>query len=47
MRYSVEQALQKLRHFCGYQERNHEEVKQKLYSFGLDKAEIESSISIL
>jgi regulatory protein len=47
MRYSVEQALQKLRHFCGYQERNHEEVKQKLYSLGLYKDEIESAISVL
>jgi regulatory protein len=47
MRYSVEQALQKLRHFCGYQERSHEEVKQKLYSLGLYKDEIESVISVL
>jgi regulatory protein len=47
MRYSVEQALQKLRHFCGYQERCHEEVKQKLYSLGLYKDEIESAISVL
>jgi regulatory protein len=47
MRYSVEHALQKLRHFCGYQERSHEEVKQKLYSFGLYKEEVENAISIL
>lgn len=47
MRYSVEQALQKLRHFCGYQERSHDEVKQKLYSLGLYKDEIESAISVL
>jgi len=47
MRYSVEHALQKLRHFCGYQERNHEEVKQKLYGFGLYKEEVENAISIL
>ncbi len=47
MRYSVEHALQKLRHFCGYQERSHEEVKQKLYGFGLYKEEVENAISIL
>jgi regulatory protein len=47
MRYSVEHALQKLRHFCGYQERSHEEVKQKLYSFGLYKEEVENAISLL
>ncbi len=47
MRYSVEQALQKLRHFCGYQERSHDEVKQKLYSLGLYKDEIEIAISVL
>jgi len=26
-----EQALQKLKHYCGYQERSHAEVKEKLY----------------
>lgn len=42
-----EQALQKLRHYCGYQERCHAEVKEKLYSFGLRKQEVEESISQL
>ncbi|MGE5105942.1 MAG: regulatory protein RecX, partial [Sphingobacteriales bacterium] len=42
-----EQALQKLRHYCGYQERSHAEVKEKLYSFGLHKQEVEESISQL
>jgi len=42
-----EQALQKIRHYCGYQERCHAEVKEKLYSFGLYKQEIEEMISTL
>lgn len=44
---SKEQALQKLRHYCGYQERCHAEVKEKLYSFGLRKQEVEECIAQL
>src|SRR5688572_16100479 len=42
-----EQALQKLRHYCAYQERCHMEVKEKLYSFGLRKQMVEESIAQL
>ena len=42
-----EQALQKARHYCGYQERSHAEVKEKLYSFGLRKQEVEETLSQL
>jgi regulatory protein len=42
-----EQALQKLRHYCAYQERSHMEVKEKLYSFGLRKQMVEESIAQL
>lgn len=32
-----EQALQKLRHYCAYQERSHSEVRDKLYQLGVWK----------
>jgi regulatory protein len=44
---TVEQALQKARHYCGYQERCHSEVKEKLYSFGLWKKDVEEALSRL
>jgi len=43
----TEKATQKIRHFCAYQERNHKEVKEKLYSFGLYKDEVEEILSAL
>jgi len=46
-RVSKEKALQKLKHYCSYQERNHGEVKQKLYSLGLFKKEVEEVLSDL
>jgi regulatory protein len=46
-RLNKEQALQKLRHYCAYQERSHDEVKQKLYGFGLHRQEVDESISLL
>ena len=42
-----EQAFQKARHYCGYQERSHVEVKEKLYSFGLWKTDVEILLSRL
>lgn len=45
--FSKEQALQKARHYCGYQERSHSEVKEKLYGFGLRKTEVEELLSTL
>lgn len=32
-----EQALQKLRHYCGYQERCHSEIREKLFDLGVQK----------
>jgi regulatory protein len=44
---SPEKALQKLKHYCGYQERSHADVKQKLYSLGIFRNEAEELISHL
>ena len=44
---SLEQALQKARHYCAYQERCHSEVKEKLYGFGLRKNDVEEALSRL
>jgi regulatory protein len=44
---SKEQALQKLRHYCGYQERSHAEAKEKLYSYGLRKQAVEEALAQL
>ena len=44
---SPEQALQKARHYCGYQERCHSQVQEKLYSFGLRKPQVEAVLSTL
>ena len=45
--YTPAQALQKARHFCAYQERSHAQVKEKLYAWGLRKAEVEETLSRL
>ena len=42
-----EQALQKLKHYCGYQERCHSEVKEKLYNLGVWKKEHDEIIATL
>ena len=42
-----EQAYQKLKHYCAYQDRCHSEVKNKAYSFGLRKPDVEELTSKL
>ena len=42
-----EQALQKLKHYCSYQERCHSEVREKLYSLGVWKKYHDEIIAIL
>ena len=42
-----EKALQKIKHYCSYQERCHKEVKEKLYGFKLHKNEVEAIIAQL
>jgi len=45
--FTAEQAVPKIKQYCGYQERCHAEVRDKLYSFGLRKTEVEEIISEL
>src|SRR5947209_13070223 len=42
-----EQALQKLRQYCAYQERCHSEVEQKLWDLGVRRAEHQEIIASL
>jgi regulatory protein len=42
-----EQALQKLKHYCAYQERCHSEVVEKLYTLGVWKKEHDEIIATL
>lgn len=44
-RLSKEQALEKIKHYCSYQERCHAEIKNKLYSYGLRKNEVDEIIA--
>jgi len=45
--YSFKEAIQKIEHFCAYQERCHEEVVSKLRSMKLDTTEIYEAIAHL
>ena len=45
--YSKEEALQKAKQYCAYQERCHSEVKEKLYSFGLYKKDVDELMAEL
>ena len=45
--FTPNQSLPKIKQFCAYQERCHSEVKEKLYSYGLNKNEVEEIISKL
>ncbi|MCO6497918.1 MAG: RecX family transcriptional regulator [Chitinophagaceae bacterium] len=42
-----QQALNRIRQYCAYQERCHKEVKDKLYSFGLTTPDVDVIISAL
>jgi regulatory protein len=46
-KFTPDGALPKAKHFCAYQERCHSEVKDKLYSFGLNKKEVDEIVAIL
>ena len=42
--FSIEEAREKIKHFCAYQERCHIEVKQKLFTLGLNESEVNTII---
>jgi len=42
-----QQAFQKIKQYCAYQERCHSEVKEKLYSYSLQKNDVEDIVSKL
>jgi regulatory protein len=42
-----QQAREKIQRYCAYQERSHQEVRNKLYAYGLHRNEIEEIISNL
>lgn len=39
--FTIKEAIQKIEHYCAYQERCHEEVEQKLRSMKMDSDEID------
>ena len=44
---SPEQALEKARRYCAYQERSQQEVRDKLYELGLHRQQVEEAIARL
>ena len=46
-RIGKEQAIQRIRHFCAYQERAQQEVRDRLYELGMTKSEVEEILSNL
>ena len=44
---SREKALQNIKHYCGYQERSHKEVKEKLYRYKLGKEVVDELMAHL
>jgi regulatory protein len=46
-RLTPNQAVPKIKQYCAYQERSHSEVKDKLYSFGISKNDVDEIISKL
>ncbi len=46
-RIGKEQAIQRIRHYCAYQERAQQEVRDKLYELGMTMDEVEEIMSDL
>lgn len=43
-KYSPQEALTKIQRYCAYQERSHQEVRQKLFSYGLGEKDVDEII---
>lgn len=46
-RLSPEEAWQKIKHYCAYQERCHYDAREKLFTFGLSKTHVDTLVSRL
>lgn len=46
-KFTPTEVRQKIYHYCAYQERSHQEVKNKLYDLGLYSSEVDEMISHL
>ncbi len=44
---SVDEAVRKLRHYCGYQERSHQEARYKLLHLGMRGDDVEDIMALL
>ena len=45
--FTPQKSVPKIKQYCAYQERCHADVRDKLYSFGLNKMEVEEIIAAL
>lgn len=45
--FTPQQAKDKIQRFCAYQERSHQEVRNKLYSYGLYRSDVDEILSDL
>jgi regulatory protein len=46
-KFTPGQAREKIKHYCGYSERCHSEVKEKLYGYGLNSREVDEIVVML
>ena len=46
-RYSVQEAKEKIQRYCAYQERCHQEVRNKLFEYGLGRNDVDELITHL
>ena len=47
IKLSLPQALEKIKHWCAYQERGHYETRGKLYDYGLSASDIDEALAVL